>query len=174
MLWALFIKPRKGKGRAVASSFRQPETMCGATNSSFNYGTRQMKRISTLFTAFLLVGAFAAPAFAKEYSYPEMDQCFEQPEAQNGVTAAMLNCTNAEIDRQETRMNNVLAKLVAKHPKKAARLKKEQADWLRKMKRATRKEYTRTGGTMDLLNGSGLALDMITARAEALEQRLAR
>ena len=125
-----------------------------------------MKRISTLFTAFLLVGAFAAPAFAKEYSYPEMDQCFEQPEAQNGVTAAMLNCTNAEIDRQ--------AKLVAKHPKKAARLKKEQADWLRKMKRATRKEYTRTGGTMDLLNGSGLALDMITARAEALEKRLAR
>ena len=133
-----------------------------------------MKRISTLFTAFLLVGAFAAPAFAKEYSYPEMDQCFEQPEAQNGVTAAMLNCTNAEIDRQETRMNNVLAKLVAKHPKKAARLKKEQADWLRKMKRATRKEYTSTGGTMDLLNGSGLALDMITARAEALEKRLAR
>ena len=127
-----------------------------------------MKRISALFTAFLLVGAFAAPAFAKEYSYPEMDQCFEQPEAQNGVTAAMLNCTNAEIDRQETRMNNVLAKLVAKHPKKA------QADWLRKMKRATRKEYTRTGGTMDLLNGSGLALDMITARAEALEKRLAQ
>jgi hypothetical protein len=42
------------------------------------------------------------------------------------------------------------------------------------MKRATRKEYTRTGGTMDLLNGSGLALDMITARAEALEKRLAR
>ena len=108
-----------------------------------------MKRISALFTAFLLVGAFAAPAFAKEYSYPE-------------------------IERQETRMNNVLAKLVAKHPKKAARLKKEQADWLRKMKRATRKEYTRTGGTMDLLNGSGLALDMITARAEALEKRLAR
>ena len=59
-----------------------------------------MKRISALFTAFLLVGAFAAPAFAKE--------------------------------------------------------------------------YTRTGGTMDLLNGSGLALDMITARAEALEKRLAR
>ena len=130
-----------------------------------------------MFAVLLLSAAFAAPAWAKspqERSYPEMDKCFEQPEAKSGVTAAMLACTNAEIDRQEARMNDALAKLIAKHPKKAAQLKEEQANWQRKMKRATDKEYGRTGGTMDLLNGSGLALDMITRRAEVLEKRLAQ
>nr|WP_314229443.1 lysozyme inhibitor LprI family protein [uncultured Kingella sp.] len=130
-----------------------------------------------MFAVLLLSAAFAAPAWAKspqERSYPEMDKCFEQPEAANGVTAAMLDCTNIEIDRQEARMNDALAKLIAKHPKKAAQLKKEQANWQRKMKRATHKEYGRTGGTMDLLNGSGLALDMIASRADVLEKRLAQ
>ena len=136
-----------------------------------------MSRFIPIFAVLLLGAAFAAPASAKlpkERSYPKMDQCLDQPEARNGVTAALLDGTNAEIDRQVARMNNALAKLIAKHPQKAARLKKEQAEWERTMKRATLKEYGRTGGTMDLLNGSGLELDMIADRADALEKRLAR
>ena len=86
----------------------------------------------------------------------------------------MLDCTNAEIDRQEARMHAALAKLIAQNPKKATQLKREQAQWQQKMKRAAKKEYTRTGGTMDLLNGSGLVLDMTEKRADALEKRLAR
>ena len=54
-----------------------------------------------------------------------MDKCFEQPEAANGVTTAMLDCTNAEIDRQEVRMHAALAKLIAQNPKKATQIKRE-------------------------------------------------
>lgn len=90
------------------------------------------------------------------------------------LAAAMLDCTNAEIDRQEVRMHAALAKLIAQNPKKATQIKREQAQWQQKMKRAAKKEYTRTGGTMDLLNGSGLVLDMTEKRADALEKRLAK
>lgn len=90
------------------------------------------------------------------------------------LAAAMLDCTNAEIDRQEVRMHAALAKLIAQNPKKATQIKREQAQWQQKMKRAAKKEYTRTGGTMGLLNGSGLVLDMTEKRADALEKRLAK
>ena len=134
-----------------------------------------MPRSAPMLAVLLLIAALAAPAPALAQSkHPEMDKCFEQPEAANGVTAAMLDCTNAEIDRQEARMHAALAKLIAQNPQKATQLKREQAQWQQKMKRAAKKEYTRTGGTMDLLNGSGLVLDMTEKRADALEKRLAR
>ena len=80
-----------------------------------------MSRFIPIFAVLLLGAAFAAPASAKlpkERSYPKMDQCLDQPEARNGVTAALLDCTNAEIDRQVARMNNALAKLSPSIPKK--------------------------------------------------------
>ena len=127
-----------------------------------------MPRSAPMLAVLLLTAALAAPVPALAQSkHPEMDKCFEQPEADNGVTAAMLDCTNA-------RMHAALAKLIAQNPKKATQLKREQAQWQQKMKRAAKKEYTRTGGTMDLLNGSGLVLDMTEKRADALEKRLAR
>ena len=122
-----------------------------------------MPRSAPMLAVLLLTAALAVPAPALAQSkHPEMDKCFEQPEAANGVTAAMLDCTTA------------LAKLIAQNPKKATQLKREQAQWQQKMKRAAKKEYTRTGGTMDLLNGSGLVLDMTEKRADVLEKRLAR
>ena len=135
-----------------------------------------MTRSAPILAVLLLTSALATPAFAKGHprSYPQMDKCFEQPEAANGVTAAMLDCTNAEIDRQEARMKAALNQLIVQNPKKSAQIQKEQAQWQQKMKRAAKKEYTKTGGTMDLLNGAGLALEMTADRADALEKRLAK
>ena len=135
-----------------------------------------MTRSAPILAALLLTSALATPAFAKGHarSYPQMDKCMEQPEAANGVTAAMLDCTNAEIGRQEARMKAALNQLIVQNPQKSAQIQKEQAQWQQKMKRAAKKEYTKTGGTMDLLNGSGLVLEMTPDHADVLEKRLAK
>ena len=55
----------------------------------------------------VLTAALAAPAPALAQSkHPDMDKCFEQPEAANGVTTA-------------------IAKLIAQNPKKATQIKRE-------------------------------------------------
>ena len=120
-----------------------------------------MTRSAPILAALLLTSALATPAFAKGHarSYPQMDKCMEQPEAANGVTAAMLDCTNAEIGRQEARMKAALNQLIVQNPQKSAQIQKE---------------YTKTGGTMDLLNGSGLVLEMTADHADVLEKRLAK
>lgn len=137
-----------------------------------------MKKFATLALVFALItsGAQAnTPDAEFEYDshdYPKMTQCFNEAEqANNNILADFdaQDCYQAEISRQEKRMNAALAKLNAKKPSQQAKLKREQARWLKKRKADSDKEFE--GPTT---NGYGVMLKMTADRADALEKRLAK
>ncbi|MBI1682180.1 lysozyme inhibitor LprI family protein [Caulobacter hibisci] len=134
-------------------------------------------RLST--PALLLALAVSAPAFAdapkidpeKEYT-PAYDRCLNSGDALKGVTVAMAGCTNAELQKQDARLNRAYKAAMATRSKaRQATLRTAQRAWIKRRDAECQQDLT--GGTIDMLNIGGCHLSMTTVRAVELE-RMAR
>ena len=137
-----------------------------------------MKKLATIALFFALITNNAQANISNAefnydpHDYPKMTQCFNEAEqANNNILADFdaQDCYQAEISRQEKRMNAALAKLNAKKPAQQSKLKHEQARWLKK-----RKADSDKGFEGPVTNGYGVMLKMTADRADALEKRLAK
>lgn len=117
-------------------------------------------------TAVLLVGCSASSAFAETKYSPAYDACI----AKAMGDAAMGDCTHAETAKQDARLNKAYKAAMAVLPaEKKKQLKDAQMLWVKFRDADCGMQYTFTGGTMDILNGSGCELSMTRDRADALE-----
>jgi len=126
--------------------------------------------------AVLLALAVATPALAqssridpeKEYS-PAYDRCLNSGDALKGVTVAMAGCTNAELQKQDARLNRAYKAAMAKRSKpQQASLRTAQRAWIKRRDAECQEDLT--GGTIDMLNIGGCHLSMTTVRAVELER----
>lgn len=124
----------------------------------------------------LLLAALAAapPVLArpidpeKEYS-PAYARCLDSGDAARGVTVAMAGCTNAELQKQDARLNRAYKAAMARRSKpQQASLRNAQRAWIKRRDAECRKDLT--GGTIDMLNIGGCHLSMTTVRAVELER----
>ncbi|MFT4254468.1 MAG: lysozyme inhibitor LprI family protein [Caulobacter sp.] len=130
--------------------------------------------------AALLALAVAAPALAqpskidpeKEYS-PAYDRCLNTGDALKGVTAAMAGCTNAELQKQDARLNRAYkAEMAGRSKARQAGLRNAQRAWIKRRDAECRENLT--GGTIDILEIGGCHLSMTTVRAVELERMAKR
>ncbi len=126
--------------------------------------------------AVLLALAAATPALAqpsridpeKEYS-PAYGRCLNSGDALKGVTVAMAGCTNAELQKQDARLNRAYKAAMAKRSKpQQASLRTAQRAWIKRRDAECQEDLT--GGTIDMLNIGGCHLSMTTVRAVELER----
>ncbi|QDG60731.1 DUF1311 domain-containing protein [Pseudomonas sp. NIBRBAC000502773] len=87
-----------------------------------------------------------------------------------GVTIDMIECSSAELSRQDSRLNlafkNAMGVL---SDESKSRLRGAQRLWIKFRDADCGIYYNLSGGTMDSLNGSGCELSMTKERADALE-----
>lgn len=127
---------------------------------------------SRLFLAGLYAFALAGPAVAevdveREYS-AAYQQCLNSGDALKGVTVAMAGCTNAELAKQDARLNRAYKAVMAKRAKAGqVKLRTVQRAWIKRRDAECRQDLT--GGTIDMLNIGGCHLRMTTERALELE-----
>jgi uncharacterized protein YecT (DUF1311 family) len=115
----------------------------------------------------LLSTVFASLAFAEVKLSPSYDKCMDKS---GGVTSSMLDCGNAEIKIQDTKLNKAYKNAMkALEPKKQTELKDVQRLWV-KYRDAQCGFYNElTGGTIDSLNASSCFLNMTAERAEEIK-----
>lgn len=99
-------------------------------------------------------------------------QCISTGDALNGVTAAIMDCNGEEIDRQDSRLNQVYALTMASLvPVERARLRDAERSWVvQRDADCHRKESAEEGGTLASIIYSGCILEETTKRAEWLQQ----
>lgn len=87
-----------------------------------------------------------------------------------GETSGLVDCSNEELARQDARLNKAyktaMGVLSAENKQK---LLDAQRLWVKFRDADCGVYYSLTGGTMDMLNGSGCELAMTKERAESLE-----
>ena len=100
-------------------------------------------------------------AYSKQY-----DHCIDNS---NGITSVMLNCESDEMEIQKKLLNaNYKKVMVTLNQEKKLELKRSQQLWLKYRDAKCDFFYGLSGGTVDLLNGSGCFLEMIATRAYEL------
>ena len=119
--------------------------------------------------------AHGAPAggidLEKEYSR-EYARCLSSGDAARGVTPAMAGCINAELVRQDRRLNVAYAAAMkTRGPKAKIALRDVQRRWIRD--RDSECAANLTGGTIDRIEQPACHLAATTTRAVELE-RMAR
>lgn len=120
-------------------------------------------------TALLLLLAGVA-ASSPDYS-ASYGACMASGEAAGGVTSAMMDCTGAEIDRQDARLNQVYRLRVATlAPPRVAALRAAERAWIRARDvRCHREAKAEEGGSLAGLLYAGCILDATIARTRWLE-----
>lgn len=103
---------------------------------------------------------------------PRFERCLEDA---NGVTAAMLNCGRQDIARWDMRLNAAYQRLLKTlGPSDKARFRAEQRAWLSQHLRETRRLASNPDeGSVAFLQSQSFELQDLSARAVALEKRLA-
>ena len=101
----------------------------------------------------------------------EMSACVDKA---NGVSSAMLDCGQAEVDKWDARLNSAYQTLLHReNGVKRERLQAEQKAWLRHhLKETHRIAADPDTGSGALMLSQGFELDDITKRTLALEQRV--
>lgn len=122
----------------------------------------------------LLAAALALPAAAqvdveKEYS-ATYTRCLRTGDAARGVTPAMAACINAELARQDKRLNTAYARAMARlSPKAKTQLRTVQRAWIKT--RDAECSANLTGGTIDFIERPSCHLNLTIERAVELERR---
>ncbi len=123
-------------------------------------------RLISLVLAVLLIGAAVAVAQEENLSQTYYD-CMEKS---GGVTLEMLNCIQAETERQDDRLNAVYKKLMAGLSKaQKQRLKKAQRLWIQYRDANVDFYGDPEGGTLARVNAALTFLRMTADRADELE-----
>lgn len=128
-----------------------------------------MKRLVLLLAAALLASPAAAKVdVEKEYS-ATYSQCLKTGDAARGVTPAMAGCINAELARQDKRLNTAYAGAMARLPAPAKeRLRTAQRAWIKS--RDAECSANLTGGTIDFIERPSCHLNLTIERAVELER----
>jgi uncharacterized protein YecT (DUF1311 family) len=112
-------------------------------------------------------GADASSVEAR-YS-PAYDACMSSGEAAEGVTVAMADCTSAEIEVQDAKLNAAYQQAMRgleEGPRQ--KLREAQRAWI-KFRDTKCASEANSGGTMDILNSGGCILDATVRRTIELE-----
>lgn len=105
-------------------------------------------------------------ALAKDNYSPEYSSCNKRAVD----TASLHDCNGEEIQRQNARLKEAYKWALGVLPEeKRQTLQESQTLWAKLRDIDCDLYYGLTGGTMDLLNGSGCYLEMTRERAESLE-----
>lgn len=104
------------------------------------------------------------PHFSRAY-----DDCMGSGEAANGVTAAMMDCIGAEIDREDARLNQAYKMVMSRltSPQKTA-LRSSERTWI-KARDARCKAGGDGGGSLDGVLYANCILDATARRVRFLE-----
>lgn len=106
-------------------------------------------------------------AFLSPYAFAESDN---SPEYKACVSNAGGDCEGAELVKQNARLNKAYKFAMTVLPAENKRkLQDAQVLWVKFRDADCGMNYSLTGGTMDLLNGSGCELSMTRERADSLE-----
>lgn len=121
---------------------------------------RNMRAITT---ALLSLSPLALAS--NEYS-PQFGACMNKAE---GVTSAMVECYNEELEKEDARLNNAYKNVMtAFSPENKQKVLTAQRLWIKFRDADCNLYYTLSGGTMDLLNGADCTLSMTKKRADDL------
>lgn len=116
--------------------------------------------------AVLSLAAVAPLAQAQDKTSVAYKACMDTA----NTTVSMNECNNAEIARQDKRLNQVYKKAMAAFgPVQQGKLRDAQRAWIKYIDSNCDFYFTQTGGTMDILNGGGCRLRMTSERADELE-----
>ncbi|MFV0925562.1 lysozyme inhibitor LprI family protein [Pseudomonas palmensis] len=119
-----------------------------------------------VFPMAVMICGLSISALAKDKYSSEYSSCNKRAVD----TASLRDCNGEEIQRQNARLNEAYKwalGVLSEENRKA--LQKSQALWAELRDIDCDLYYGLTGGTMDLLNGSGCYLEMTRERAESLE-----
>lgn len=112
----------------------------------------------------------AADASSVEARYsPAYDACMSSGEAAQGVTVAMADCTSAEIEAQDAKLNVAYQQAMRgleEGPRQ--KLREAQRAWI-KFRDTKCASEANSGGTMDILNSGSCILDATVRRTIELE-----
>ena len=116
----------------------------------------------------LLLASAARPASG--YSAP-YTACMASGDAAAGVTSAMMDCTGAELGRQDDRLNQVYReRIAAVAPPRAAALRTAERAWIKaRDARCHRVAKAEEDGSLGGLVYAGCILDATIARTRWLE-----
>jgi uncharacterized protein YecT (DUF1311 family) len=100
-------------------------------------------------TGLVLAAALPAKAVQHEYSR-EYRQCMGSGDAARGVTAGMMDCIGAEVDKQDARLNLAYKAAMARSDAgRRAALRASERAWIRKRDSGCQKEAdTEAGGSL--------------------------
>jgi len=105
-------------------------------------------------------------AFAEKQN-PSFDACIDKA---GGVTVNMLNCIDAETQKQDKKLNTVYQNLMKSLTNKRKEvLKKTQQIWIKYRDANCDFYHDPDGGTMASILGANCVMDMTTQRAKELE-----
>ena len=109
--------------------------------------------------------------YKEKYPMQEYEQCLDKPSGM--TTQGIVECTWEEVERQEVLLNQKYKKLMSSLPKnQKITLRNYQRKWIKKRKEISDCNHTASGGTMDLINGSGAYLFETTQRILEFDQCL--
>lgn len=121
----------------------------------------------SLFVASIFMAISSASAFADDGYSAAYSACVSRAE---GETSALVDCSSEELAKQDARLNKAyktaMGVLSAENKQK---LLDAQRLWVKFRDADCGVYYSLSGGTMDMLNGSGCELAMTKERAESLE-----
>lgn len=100
---------------------------------------------------------------------PAYRACMSSGEAAQGVTFAMADCTSAEIELQDAKLNAVYKQVMSELDEGTRKkLRDAQRAWI-KFRDTTCESVSNSGGTIDILNGGSCILDATVRRTMELE-----
>lgn len=114
-------------------------------------------------------GATADASSVEARYSPAYDACMSSGEAAQGVTVAMADCTSAEIDVQDAKLNAAYQQAMRgleEGPRQ--KLREAQRAWI-KFRDTKCASEANSGGTVDILNSGGCILDATVRRTIELE-----
>lgn len=140
-------------------------------------GVKMHRKPALIFSIFLTAILAGSPLCAQTQSQIEKrlsrdyNECMATGDAAGGVTSAMMDCTGAEIDRQDARLNQAYVMVMRPLPatKKAA-LRTLQRAWIKQRDaRCTRAAKQDEGGTAAAMTYQDCILDETIKRTIFLE-----
>lgn len=124
--------------------------------------------LTALAATLLAFPAAAQVSVEKEYS-ATYNRCLQTGDSARGVTPAMAGCINAELTRQDKRLNTAYAGAMARlSPKAKDSLRAKQRAWIKN--RDAECEANLTGGTIDFIERPSCHLNLTIERAVELER----
>lgn len=122
-----------------------------------------------IFKKLALAGALSVAVVTATASAGTSDKYQQCLDDSNGITVEMVNCINAEADRQDALLNMYYKKLIKNlEPEQAKSLKEAQRAWI-KWRDASSAFVATEGGTMAIVSSSSNYLDILVKRVEELE-----